>query len=175
MVAHNTLYVYVRMHQSNRILPPIHSATHRLATPRLQRFLVSGQVRVDDLWNDVFPQLPLERLKRERGVQQLHPALHLRVLRLFEPSTDRVRHRAHAAHDRVLRLVVGLPQRHERAQDGVRLLHLFPALVLARVLVENHRGAGSVGVSVHEVSGDGGDALGIGPDSAGDALHACLG
>ena len=81
---------------------------YSLATPSPQCLPIRTQIRINDLWYDILPQLPLKALPAEVGIHVLHYPQHLRSLVLVEPRTDRVCDGPETRNERVLGLVVSL-------------------------------------------------------------------
>lgn len=134
---------------------------YSFTTPCFETFLISSQVRVNDLRNDILPQLALKTLQIERGVNGLHEPLHLRALVLIKPRTNCLCDRAYGGHNRVFRLVKLLTELPELAEERVRLFHPVPAFLSWRVFVQNH-GLSCFRVGLHSRA------------SARHALLACL-
>lgn len=93
--------------------------THCLGAPHLQRRVVAVDVRVDQLWDDVLPQVPQEALSPELRVHLLHPLRHLGRLSLVEESPDSRRDGAHRRHERILRVLVRSRHGGEEVGDGL--------------------------------------------------------
>jgi hypothetical protein len=93
--------------------------THCLGAPHLQRRVVAVDVRVDQLWDDVLPQVPQEALSPELRVHLLHPLRHLGRLSLVEESPDSRRDGAHRRHEGILRVLVRSRHGGEEVGDGL--------------------------------------------------------
>lgn len=115
--------------------------TYSFAAPRLQRFLICTQIRVDNLWHDIFPQLPLEALPTEIRIHVFHRSQYLRSLVLVEPRADSVRDGSEPRDERVFGLVVSLFEFREFSYDWTGRFHVFPCLLAGGELVYHHRGA----------------------------------